>query len=82
MAADDLVTVFITTNLTEAEILRNVVRNEGIRCELENQNQAGFAGILEIKGLVRTPDEIRARLALSSYQKQLDEHQPAPDVEV
>jgi hypothetical protein len=75
MTANDLVPVFSTNNLTEAEILRNVVGAEGIRCELDNQNQAGLSGILEIKGLVQTQDEVRARLALSKYQKQVHEHQ-------
>lgn len=74
MDADSLVTVFSTTNFTEAEILRNAILAEGIRCELDNQNQAGLSGILEIKGLVQTPDEVRARLILGKHQKKVKEH--------
>jgi Putative prokaryotic signal transducing protein len=70
MLDEQLVPVFSTTSFTEAEILRNVIKEEGIPCELDNQNQAGLTGILEIKGLVMTSHEVRAKLLLSKYEKQ------------
>jgi hypothetical protein len=71
MDTEALVPAFTTTNLMEAELLRNVVLAEGIRCELDNSHQAGLAGILEIKGLVQTSDEVRARLALAKHNKRV-----------
>jgi len=72
---EQLVPVFSTTSFTEAELLKNVIQEEGIPCELDNQNQAGLAGILEIKGFVLTSHEVRARLLLAKYEKTKAEHE-------
>jgi hypothetical protein len=42
--------VFTTNNLAEAEILKNVLEGEGIRCELDGENQGGFAGVIGVIG--------------------------------
>jgi hypothetical protein len=61
------VVVHTTNNLAEAEILKNMLEGEGIKCELDGENQGSFAGVLDVKILVRAWDEERARQALASH---------------
>ena len=65
---DQLVCAFSTTNSVEADLLKNLFEAEGIPCSLDNPHQAGLAGILEIKGMVFTSHEVRARLLLGKFQ--------------
>ena len=67
MDANEPVVVYTTNNLAEAEILKNVLEGEGIRCELDGENQGGFAGVIGVRILVRPWDEERARQALASH---------------
>lgn len=71
MNPSELVTVFSTNDFAEAEILKNALEDEGIRCELDGQNQASLAGILEIKGLVRAEDESKAHEVLAQHAEPL-----------
>lgn len=68
MEAQDLVPVYTCTNETEAEILRNALHAEGIACEIEGEHQAGLAGILAIRLLVRALDADRARRYLEQHE--------------
>jgi Zn-dependent protease/CBS domain-containing protein len=61
------VAVYTTTNLAEAEIVKNAIQNEGIQCGLDAENQGGFAGIFAVKVLVRAWDEERARQVLARH---------------
>jgi hypothetical protein len=61
------VVVYTTNNLAEAEILKNVLEDEGIKCELDGENQGSFAGVIGVRILVRAWDEERARQALASH---------------
>jgi hypothetical protein len=45
MDANDLVTIHSATDYATAEIIKNFLEGEGIRCFLENENQGGFEGI-------------------------------------
>ena len=67
MNADQPVVIHATNNLGEAEILKGVLEGEGIKCELEGENQGGFAGIFAVKILVRAWDEERARQVLACH---------------
>ncbi len=71
--ANELVVVQTTNNLTEAEILKNALEAAGIKCDLEGENQGSFAGILNVRILVRAWDADRARQVLSSHAHQLPE---------
>ena len=53
MDANEPVVVHTTNNLSEAEILKNVLEGEGIECELDGENQGGFVGVLDVRILVR-----------------------------
>ena len=55
------------------DLCDEIIREEGIPCELDNRFQAGLTGILEIKGFVVTSHEVRARLLLAKHQKKMAE---------
>jgi hypothetical protein len=65
--ANESIEIHTTNNLGEAEILKGVLESEGIKCELEGENQGGLAGILAVKILVRAWDEERARQVLALH---------------
>jgi hypothetical protein len=69
MDADEPVVVQTTTNFAEAEILKNLLEGEGIKCEVEGENQGSFAGVLGISLLVRAWDEERARQILAAHER-------------
>jgi hypothetical protein len=48
-APNDLVSVYSTNNAGEAEILRAALQGEGIKCEIDGENQAGLAGIISME---------------------------------
>jgi hypothetical protein len=76
MERSELVTVFTSNHLAEAEIFKNALEAEGIRCELDGQNQASLTGLLEIKGLVRAEDQQRAEEILTEHaDTELEEEQ-------
>ena len=68
---DDLLSVYSTNNASEAEILRSALLDEGIRCQISGENQAGLAGIesLEIQLLVRAEDYDRAHAFLAQHHR-------------
>ncbi len=67
MDVNEPVAVYTTNNLAEAEILKNVLEGEGIKCELGGENQGSFAGVLGVRILVHAWDEERALQALTSH---------------
>lgn len=68
-APNELVSVYSTNNASEAEILRTALQGEGIKCEINGENQAGLAGMIsmEIQLLVRAEDFDRARQYLEQH---------------
>lgn len=71
MTDDELVELFSTGDSTEAEILRVALENEGIACQIGDENQGGLTGLnsFEIKLLVRSGDLQRARQFLDDHQQ-------------
>lgn len=67
MDPNELVTIYATTKPTEAEMIKNMLEAEGIRCEVANESQAGLSGILEIPILVTAPDQARAQELIASH---------------
>lgn len=63
----DLVEVYSLKNPAIAEIIKNALEAEGIRCELGNETQAGMTGILDIRVFVRAVDAQRARDLIESH---------------
>ncbi len=71
MDAKDLLTVYTLSDPIKAEIIKNFLHAEGIRCFLEGVNQAAEPGLtaLEIKVQVPAPDADRARKLIASHDK-------------
>ncbi|HQR05213.1 MAG TPA: DUF2007 domain-containing protein [Gemmatales bacterium] len=70
------VIAFSTNQFAEAEILKNMPESEGIQCLLEGEHQAGFTGILEIRGMVSAWDEVNARMLLDKRNNHSNHDQP------
>ena len=70
MKPEDLIEVYSTDDPNNAEVLRNALRAEGIRCEIDGEHQAGLAGlgIMEVKLLVRADDYDRARAYVEQHE--------------
>jgi hypothetical protein len=65
----ELVTVYTVQEPTLAELLRQELAAEGIRCEISGENQAGLTGLLRIDLLVQAMDADRARRLLSEFEQ-------------
>lgn len=70
MDNNDYSTVYTFANPVTAQIVKNFLQAEGIRCVLEGLNQAAEPGLmaLEIKVQVPLPDADRARKLIESHE--------------
>ena len=75
--ANEIVTVYTTNDVYEAEIIRNELHEAGIACELDGESQGGFTEIVETKILVRAWDADRALKLIESRAK--DRFEPPRD---
>ena len=66
----ELKVVYTTTDPNTAEILRGALQGEGIKCEIEGENQGGFTGMnfSEIRLVVRAEDYDRAHNFVKSHE--------------
>lgn len=78
MDSTDLVTIYTVGNSVHAEIIKNALQSEGIRCFLDGVNQAAEAGLmaLEIKVQVARADADKAAKIVDSHDagKQAKRH--------
>lgn len=65
---DSLVPVYTAKDPATAEIMRNALEAEGIRCEIEGGNQAALSGVLTIRLFVSAADAVRAQEFLRSRE--------------
>jgi hypothetical protein len=80
MSSDDpneIVAVYVTHDLYEAELIRNELRDAGISCELDGETQGGFTDLVETRVLVRAWDLDRARRIIG--KRATDKHAPPED---
>ena len=70
MDAEDLMVVYTTDNANTAELIRVALHNEGIKCEIDGESQAGLTGLsaMEIKLLVQAIDYDRARTYVEHHE--------------
>lgn len=57
MSEDSLVPIYTTRNIGTAEVIRASLEGEGIRCEIENEHQAGFTGVTNVRLFVLEKDK-------------------------
>ncbi len=67
MDLNEPVVIHTTNNFAEAEILKNLLESEGIKCALGGENQGSFADVLGIPIMVRTGEAERARQGLAAH---------------
>lgn len=67
--ADKLIPVYKTSDLGRAEVIRLALEENGIRCALENELQAGFSGVLQCRLFVLDRDEHAARRFIEAHEK-------------
>lgn len=49
-----LITVYTSNDSAECDLVRNILLDHGIDCQLSGEGQAGFSGIMEIGVVVRS----------------------------
>ncbi len=71
MEPNDLVTVYSVSDPVKAEIIKNALRNEGIRCFLEGANQGSFGELVTfpIKIQVAASDADKAARFIESHER-------------
>ncbi|MCH2181705.1 MAG: DUF2007 domain-containing protein [Mariniblastus sp.] len=55
-----IVSVYTISDPYEAELIKNMLEENGIRCSLDGETQGGFVGVVNIGILVAEPDAERA----------------------
>ena len=65
----ELVRVYTVQEPTLAELIRQELSAEGIRCEISGENQAGLTGLLKIEMFVPAVDAERARALLAQFEQ-------------
>ncbi len=74
---NEVVVVYTTNDIFEAEIIRNELHDAGIACELDGESQGGFSPLVESKLLVRAWDVDQARRLIEGRTK--DKFEPPQD---
>ena len=75
--ANEIVVIYTTHDVYEAELLRNELHDAGIASELDGETQGGFTDLVETKLMVRAWDADRARRVIQ--QRMRDRHEPPRD---
>jgi hypothetical protein len=60
---NELVTVYTVSDSIKAEIIKNALRGEGIRCFLEGQNQGAFGELVAFPIKIQVPAQDADRAA-------------------
>ena len=76
MDPQELVPVYTTNDPTLASILVNALKDDGIAATAEGSNQAGLAGIIDIRILVKAWDADRAREVINTHPHAAAEKPP------
>src|SRR5262245_1823 len=81
MARDELVTVYTGGDPVKAEIIKNALEGEEIRCFLEQEDQAGLSGLMGVSIKVQVPaeDVDRARRFIADHERRHTEEEPDED---
>jgi len=75
--SQELVTVYTVSNPVEAEIIKNALHAEGIKCFVEGGNQAAESGLTGIPVSIEVPaiDADRARKFIEAHEyRRLHKH--------
>ena len=78
MDTNDLVAVYTVANPVKAEIIKNALAEEGIRCFIEGENQAGESGLIGIAIRLFVPAADADRAAKFIEEHERGERRPGP----
>ncbi|MCA9000206.1 MAG: DUF2007 domain-containing protein [Planctomycetaceae bacterium] len=67
-----LVSVYRSSDVGRAEVIRAALIGEGIECAIENEHQAGLTGVTEVRLHVSEGDAERAREFIRSHEHSHD----------
>lgn len=68
MSSHEIRAVFATRDITQANLVRMSLGERDIPCQIENEHQAGLAGVLEMRIHVSADDEENARQVISELE--------------
>ncbi|MEI7684139.1 MAG: DUF2007 domain-containing protein [Planctomycetota bacterium] len=80
MSMQEMITVYTVSNAIEAEIIKNALEDEGIRCEIEGGHQAGEAGLIGIEIKLQVPED-QAEAARAFIQDHETSHSDNDDLD-
>jgi uncharacterized membrane protein len=66
---DELITVFASHDVLEAEMVRMALKEQDISAEIDNAHQGGLAGVLDAKVYVKADDVERAKQVISEIDR-------------
>ena len=62
-----IVTIFESSNPGEAEVIKVMLADHGIHCELDGATQGGFVGVMNIGVLVEEKDAEEAKRLIQQH---------------
>lgn len=65
---DEPFAVYVTNDLTKAEIVKNALNAEGIKAEVDAQTQGGLMELLDVRVLVRARGSKRAKTLIEKTE--------------
>lgn len=68
MDPQELVPIATYRETTQAEIVRNALEAEGIRCEVEGPHQGALPGALSVRLFVQVADADKARRFIEEHE--------------
>ena len=75
MDANETVAVYTTNFQLQADILKNALEQEGIKCQVDSEGQGGLVGLTQIRLLVHAADAERARQILEEHESRPGEEE-------
>ncbi len=72
-------TVFTTGDAVLAGIIKNALEAEGLWCAVENEHQAAFVGVLDVRVMTRSDDSERARRIIREHLHHGESANDGPD---
>ena len=70
-----LTTVYISSNIASAEVIKAALEGAGIQAVIENEHQAAMTGVIDVKVQVRAEDAERATQFIEEHEQGEGFHQ-------
>jgi hypothetical protein len=68
MDSDDLVVVYTANHPAEAQLVRNILEDEGIASQSQGEHQGALPGVFNVDVVVRANDADLARSIIDRHQ--------------